>query len=86
MKRKKEKIFTQNSVLWLRLDPDIISLHINYINQQHILYEYIKIFRDGDYIGQMESLNNIGKNEENYDKTLKILRTLIEYTNIYYNA
>ena len=79
-----EKIFTQNSVLWLRLDPDIISLHINYINQQHILYEYIKIFRDGDYIGQMESLNNIGKNEENYDKTLKILRTLIEYPNIYY--
>ena len=79
-----EKIFTQNSVLWLRLDPDIMSLHINYINQQHILYEYIKIFRDGDYIGQMESLNNIGKNEENYDKTLKILRTLIEYPNIYY--
>ena len=79
-----EKIFTQNSVLWLRLDPDIISLHINNINQQHILYEYIKIFRDGDYIGQMESLNNIGKIEENYEKTLKILRTLIEYPNIYY--
>ena len=79
-----EKIFTQNSVLWLRLDPDIISLHINYINQQHILYEYIKIFRDGDYIGQMESLINIGKNEENYEKTLKILRTLIENPNIYY--
>ena len=79
-----EKIFTQNSVLWLRLDPDIISLHINNIKQQHILYEYIKIFRDGDYIGQMESLNNIGKSEENYEKTLKILRTLIEYPNIYY--
>ena len=79
-----EKIFTQNSVLWLRIDPDIISLHINKINQQHILYEYIKIFRDGDYIGQMESLNNIGKSEENYNKTLKILRTLIEYPNIYY--
>ena len=79
-----EKIFTQNSVLWLRLDPDIISLHINKINQQHILYEYIKIFRDGDYIGQMESLNNIGKREDNYDKTLKILKTLIEYPNIYY--
>ena len=79
-----EKIFTQNSVLWLRIDPDIISLHINCINQQHILYEYIKIFRDGDYIGQMESLDNIGKNAENYNKSLKILRTLIEYPNIYY--
>ena len=79
-----ERIFTQNSVLWLRIDPDIISLHINKINQQHILYEYIKIFRDGDYIGQMESLSNIGKSEENYDKSFKILRTLIEYPNIYY--
>ena len=79
-----EKIFTQNSVLWLRIDPDIISLHINNINQQHILYEYIKIFRDGDYIGQMESLDNIGKSAENYHKSLKILRTLIEYPNIYY--
>ena len=79
-----EKIFTQNSVLWLRIDPDIISLHINNIKQQHILYEYIKIFRDGDYIGQMESLDNIGKSEENYNRTLKILRTLIEYPNIYY--
>ena len=79
-----EKIFTQNSVLWLRIDPDLISLHINKIKQQDILYEYIKIFRDGDYIGQMESLNNIGKSEDNYDKTLKILRTVIEYPNIYY--
>ena len=79
-----EKIFTQNSVLWLRIDPDIISLHINHIKQQHILYEYIKMFRDSDYIGQMESLNSVGKSEENYDKTLKILRILIEYPNIYY--
>ena len=79
-----EKIFTQNSVLWLRIDPDIISLHINNIKQQHILYEYIKIFRDGDYIGQMESLDNIGKSSENYNNTLKILRTLVEYPNIYY--
>ena len=42
------------------------------------------MFRDGDYIGQMESLYSVGKNEENYDKTLKILRALIEYPNIYY--
>ena len=81
-----EKIFTQNSVLWLRVDSDLSSLHVNKINQQHILYEYIKLFRDGDYIGQMESLYNIGKSEQNYDKTLKILRTLIEYPNIYYKV
>ena len=81
-----EKIFTQNSILWLRVDSELSSLHINKINQQHILYEYIKLFRDGDYIGQMESLYNIGKSEENYDKTLKILRTLIEYPNIYYKV
>jgi hypothetical protein len=79
-----EKIFTQNSILWLRVDSELSSLHINKINQQHILYEYIKIFRDGDYVGQMESLYNIGKSEDNYGKTLKILRTLIEYPNIYY--
>jgi len=78
-----EKIFTQNSILWLRVDSEVSSLHINKINQQHILYEYIKIFRD-DYVGQMESLYNIGKSEENYSKTQKILRTLIEYPNIYY--
>ncbi len=81
-----EKIFTQNSILWLRVDSDLSSLHVNKINQQHILYEYIKLFRDGDYVGQMESLYNIGKSEENYDKTLKILRTLIEYPNIYYKV
>ena len=81
-----EKIFTQNSILWLRVDSDLSSLHVNKINQQHILYEYIKLFRDGDYIGQMESLYNIGKSGENYDKTLKILRTLIEYPNIYYKV
>ena len=79
-----EKIFTQNSILWLRVDSELSSLHVNKINQQDILYEYIKLFRDGDYVGQMESLYNIGKSEENYDKTLKILRTLIEYPNIYY--
>ena len=81
-----EKIFTQNSILWIRVDSDLTSLHINKINQQHILYEYIKLFRDGDYVGQMESLFNIGKSVENYDKTLKILRTLIEYPNIYYKV
>ena len=79
-----ENIFTKNSILWLRVDSELSSLHINKINQQDILYEYIKLFRDGDYVGQMESLYNVGKSEENYDKTLKILRTLIEYPNIYY--
>ena len=79
-----EKIFTQNSVLWLRADSEISSLHVNVINQQNILYDYIKIFRDADCVGQMESLYNICKSEENYDKSLKILRTLIEYPNIYY--
>ena len=81
-----EKIFTQNSILWLRVDSDISSLHVNKINQQHILYEYIKIFKDGDYVGQMESLFNIEKSEENFGKSLKILRTLIEYPNIYYKV
>ena len=81
-----EKIFTQNSILWLRVDSELSSLHVNKINQQHILYEYIKLFRDSDYVGQMESLYNIGKSVDNYEKTLKILRTLIEYQNIYYKV
>ena len=81
-----EQIFTQNSILWLRVDSELSSLHVNRIKQQHILYEYIKLFRDGDYIGQMESLSNIGKDQDSYSKTLQILRTLIEYPNIYYKV
>ena len=79
-----EKIFTQNSILWIRVDPELTSLRINKIKQQDILYEYIKIFRDADIVGQMESLDNIGKYKENYQKSLCILKTLIESNTVYY--
>jgi len=79
-----EKILSQNSILWLRFDSELSSLSINRINQQHILYEYIKIFREGDYFGQMESLYNIGKDKNNYENSLEILKILIESHNIYY--
>ena len=79
-----EKIFTQNSILWIRVDPELTSLRVNKIKQQHILYEYIKIFRDADIVGQMESLNNIGKDKENYHNSLSILKTLIESNTVYY--
>ena len=79
-----EKIFTQNSILWIRVDPELTSLRVNKIKQQDILYEYIKIFRDADIVGQMESLDNIGKDKENYQKSLCILKTLIESNTVYY--
>ena len=79
-----EKIFTQNSILWIRVDPELTSLRVNKIKQQDILYEYIKIFRDADIVGQIESLDNIGKDKENYQKSLCILKTLIESNTVYY--
>ena len=78
-----EKIFTQNSILWLRLESEIKSLCIPTIKQQHILYEYIKLFKEGDIMGQIESLNNIKKNKDNYNNSLNILKTLIESNSFY---
>ena len=78
-----EKIFTQNSILWLRVETEIKSILINKIKQQHILYEYIKLFKEGDIIGQIESLNNIKKDKLNYANSLNILKTLIESNSFY---
>jgi hypothetical protein len=79
-----EEIIRQNPVLWVRVDSELSSLCINKINQEHILYEYIKIFKEGDCIGQMESLYNIGKNKTYYEKSLQILKIFIICPNIYY--
>ncbi len=79
-----EEIFTKNSILWITIDSELTSLRVNHIKQQHILYDYIKIFREADIIGQMESLNNISKDKENFSDSIKILKSLIESNNIYY--
>jgi len=79
-----EDIFTKNSFLWVSSDSQMSSLHLNKINQQHIIYEYIKMFSEVDCIGQMESLYNIGKNKDNYEKSLEILKILIKYNNTAY--
>ena len=76
-------IFSQNSILWIRADSES-SLIINKIKQQHILYEYIKIFKEGDFFGQIESLNIIGKDQNNFENSLKILKVYIKSNNIYY--
>ena len=81
-----EEIFSQNSVLWIRADTELSSLRINQINQQHILYEYIKIFKEGDLFGQMESLYNIGKDQKNFENSVKILKIFIKCNNIYYKV
>ena len=82
-----EKILSQNSVLWIRADSELSSLRINQINQQHILYDYIKIFKEEDCLGQMESLYNIGKNEKNFENSIIILKNLIKCNNnIYYKV
>ena len=81
-----EQIFKQNPILWIRVDSELSSLSIYKINQQHILYEYIKIFKEDDCIGQMESLYNIGKDKNNYEKSLQILRIFLTNPNIYYKT
>jgi len=79
-----EDIFTKNSFLWISLDSELSSLHLNKINQKHIIYDYIKMFNECDCMGQMESLYNIGKNKDNYEKSLEILKILIGYNNTAY--
>ena len=79
-----EDIFTKSSFLWVSSDSELSSLHLNKINQQHIIYDYIKIFNESDCIGQMESLYNIGKNKDNFGKSLEILKILIGYNNTAY--
>ncbi len=79
-----KEIFRKNPVLWIRIDSELSSLCINKINQEQILYEYIKIFKEGDCIGQMESLNNIGKNKTYYEKSLQILKIFISCPDIFY--
>jgi hypothetical protein len=74
-----EKILTQNSIMWVRADSEISLIRKINIPQQHILYEYIKLFKEGDVIGQYESLRNIYKNtpKENSQNSLIILETFI---------
>ena len=79
-----QKCLSQNSVLWVRANYELSALGIIKVNQQHILYEYIKIFREGDILGQIESLSNIGKDKNNYANSLIILKILILNNNIYY--
>ena len=83
-KNEIEDIFRKNSFLWVGEDSELSSLHLNKINQQHIIYDYIKIFNECDCIGQMESLYNIGKNKDNYEKSLEILKIVIGYNNTAY--
>jgi hypothetical protein len=78
-----EKILTQNSIMWVKADPDITFIrHINIV-QQHIIYEYIKLFKEGDVIGMYDSLKNISKNVENFSNSLIILEAFIRSPNYY---
>ena len=43
-----EKIIIQNPIMWLRADSDITHLRKVVINQQHILYDYIKLFKENE--------------------------------------
>ena len=79
-----QKYLSQNSILWVRANYELSVLGIIKVSQQHILYEYIKIFKEGDILGQMESLSNIGKDKNNYANSLKIIKVLILNNNIYY--
>ena len=74
-----EKILTDNSIIWVKEDPDINLIRNVNVVQQHILYDYIKLFKEGDVIVQVESLRNIYKHtpHENLQNSLVILETFI---------
>ena len=79
-----EKIFLNNLILWINIDPNISFLRINKIRQQNIIFDYIRIFKDDNYIGKYESLYNISKDSDNYRKSLHILKYYIKYGNDIY--
>lgn len=78
-----EKILTQNSIMWIKADSDISILRKVNVNQQHIIYDYIKLFKENDIVGQYETLKVIFKSEENYNNSLIILETFIRSQNYY---
>ena len=77
-----ESIMTQNSVLWIRIDPELTCLRNVFDKsnnkQHHIIFEYIKLFKDSDILGQYESLNNIYYRKEEHEKSLIILEAFIK--------
>ena len=77
-KEEIEKFFYKNVILWVKCDSEITFFRVNKIKNINILYEYIKLFKENDNIGIMESLYNIGKSKDNYDKSIKILKYLIK--------
>ena len=72
------KILSQNIIFWIKNDSELSSLRINNIKQQHILYDYIKIFIDENIFGKLESLYNIGKDKDNYEKSIEFLKYFIK--------
>lgn len=65
-----EKILTKHSVLWLRVDPELMCLRtVLEVSKEDILLEYIKLFKDPELTGQYESLQNIYYNTKNNNKT-----------------
>ena len=81
-----EKIMTENSVLWIRIDPEMSCLrNIIDSSEKNIIFEYIKLFKDPDLVGQFEALKNIYYRKESYENSLIILETFIKSNlNIYY--
>ena len=77
-KEEIEKFFYKNVILWVKCDSEITFFRVNKIKNINILYEFIKLFKENDNIGIMESLYNIGKSKDNYDKSIKILKYLIK--------
>ena len=83
-KEETEKILLENLILWVSNDPKISYFRVNKIKQQNILFEYIRIFKDSDYLGKFESLYNIGKDSDNFEKSLQILKYFIKSGNAIY--
>lgn len=81
-----EKIMTKNSILWIRIDPEMTCLRtITNNSTQDILFEYIKLFKDPDIYSQYESLKAIYYKKDDYQNSMLILETFIKtQQNIYY--
>ena len=83
-KEEIDEILSQNLIIWVKNDTKVTSFRINKIRHQHIIYNYIMLFKDDDLFNKCEVLYDIGKDKENFGKSIEILKYFIKNGNAIY--
>jgi hypothetical protein len=83
-KEEIDEILSQNLIIWVKNDTKVTSFRINKIRHQHIIYNYIMLFKDDDLFNKYEVLYDIGKDKENFGKSIEILKYFIKNGNAIY--